>query len=981
MTAHRANGGWSSPFWRASAVAACSLFGGIVAAGTVLRLQIGLDPVDVVGVPLLWGYSERSEQWALFAYVLAVIVLTRPLALAAQRIPDSLLVPIGAAGLLWLCVPGWCHWPERLPLVTLVGALTFVVGSILARHHGNRAGLRQAVAWAIWGLGFPDLPLVLLSHWASALAVVLVLVTVYRLDSREPRAQARWRKAGLALMVVLGTATSWETLDVVLASIGAAGLLVGTRTNRAWGLPWLAYVGILAVFCALDCRWSYVELPRSLLLVVSGASGAFVIASAIPATLTDQLPALVPAQRWFPLLAVTATALLNISRPWFDLLITVAALGLALLRPELRWRGLWALGLAVLLLLALPPGAPSSAIDSFHDGQILSAVWEFESGRPLYSEVFPLRGYEFFEAWLARRLAAPSLGTFFIAKQVLAYLPVAGILLMTYAWTRSLAWSFVTALAATAHPALGDRAGLPLLFAALGVSVLRSRNRWRGLIALSAGSGLAAFSGFDMLIPLAGAAVLTVLVAGPPGGERAAPLPLRAAWAAFVLLATVVPFTVFVALWQGPRSAGAYWWLLLDNARNLPAFYGLPLPWRDRSLRALMMSSVVTVGVWAGVGALVWTRVPAPWRRAWLFLLIDDVLVAQRGVGRTDGAHLVALILPNLVLTSIGLFELLRFLAHQGLRMPLTDRRTVAFAGLVWFGAIAPQEIHSPASFLQWVHTFATTRDELARSPLIMERVGDREYLWEMEGGMLNYVHQRHNPTRHAIAYCISSPHEQRVAVAALRLHPPQLIAWRYLSGSNNVPNPLRHYVIAQELYRRYRPLAGTSFLEPAPAHWPGTLALEAPFLGPLPAGRLPLRWGDGRLSSLTHRVRSRETIGPWNPSVTTRHAWEVHSPIDSRTRNYLELDLVCEGPGADAPMTLDFAPAGRDYEEASRVTFTVLTDGSPHRYLLPIGCSPGWSWRPAIDRLRLSVPQGCRLDSPRCECWEVDETRFDDRP
>ena len=45
-----------------------------------------------------------------------------------------------------------------------------------------------------------------------------------------------------------------------------------------------------------------------------------------------------------------------------------------------------------------------------------------------------------------------------------------------------------------------------------------------------------------------------------------------------------------LTLWQGERAAFAYCWLLVDNARNLPAFYGLPLPWDDLDARLLMTS-------------------------------------------------------------------------------------------------------------------------------------------------------------------------------------------------------------------------------------------------------------------------------------------------------------------------------------------------------------------------------------------------------
>ena len=664
------------------------------------------------------------------------------------------------------------------------------------------------------------------------------------------------------------------------------------------------------------------------------------------------------------------------------------------------WRSVGAFALAGVLMLAILPGSPTTTIDPFHHGQILEGVWEFESGRPLYSEVFPLRSAEFFLTWLARRVASPTLGNYFIANRLLDALPIAGVCLLTFAWTRSLPWSFATALGAATYPPSSSRMALPLLAATLGIAVFRSRRRL-SLAWIAVGGWVAALLGFDVLIPLIGSSMLTIAIAGPTRRSSRSGASVwittrivleRLCAAVLLLLATMVPFLLILAFWQGERAAFAYCWLLVDNARNLPAFYGLPLPWDDLDARLLMTSGLVLIGSWVAVGALAWPFLGESRRRTWLFLVVTYVLVAHRGLGRSDPAHLLILVYPNLVLTSLALFEGLRYLAHRGIRSPLTSRRVMAFAAMVVACWWSSQGRNDPSSVWRWVREVSGRADfETPLSSFILERVGPQDYLWEMEYGMMNYIYQRHNPTRHSITYTICSPAEQRISIESLRAHPPRLIAWQYMSGSNGIPNPLRYYLLSQYVYRHFRPFNrdGVPFLEPSPPGWAGQVDLEWPFVGPLPLGRLAARWGKDRIRDLVGRVRQRETLGPWRDQrgasgsgmradLETARIWEAEGPIDSRTFNYLKLDLACRmkrvPPSHVIEAVLEFAPLGRGYDEDSRVSFDVIPDGAVHPYLIPIGCSPGWSWRTGIARIRVSIPTADRVFPPRGECWQIDE-------
>ena len=219
------------------------------------------------------------------------------------------------------------------------------------------------------------------------------------------------------------------------------------------------------------------------------------------------------------------------------------------------------------------------------------------------------------------------------------------------------------------------------------------------------------------------------------------------------------------------------------------------------------------------------------------------------------------------MLASLGLFEGFRFLEHRGIRSPLTRRHVLAFAAMVMACWLSPQGRFSPSSVRRWVREVSEQADpEPQLSPLVLERVGPQDYLWEMENGFMNYIYQRHNPTRHSITYTICSPAEQRLAIESLRAHPPSLVAWMYMSGSNGIPNPLRYYLMGSYLYRHFQPINrdGTPFLEPSPRGWAGQLDLDSPFVGPLPLGRLALRWGakDQDQSTWPAAVRKREPLG-----------------------------------------------------------------------------------------------------------------------
>ncbi len=996
------------------------------------------DPVDVVGVPLIAGYSERTEQFSFYVFIGGVVAFAILFNRFVGRLSIQLVVTLGAVGILVaLSAAAWSLRPQTLPPATLTGLIGFLVGAWCGTRPRESTGATAAIVSSsvlVWAGGFPELPLVLARHWPY-LATLLLLVGIFwwqrgRRSADDLAAFARWTMRAVAVVVCAGTLiASWP--HVVLALTGGAAFLLGHRSRATAGVlgalerpAWLACAAILAsVVFSIDVRGE-VEFWRPALAVAGGAAAAAILFRALSSPLRGPLVAarlgdVLP--RAIPWVAFTAMVTVCFVKPWWGLVVTALAAVLCWLEliGARRWSSYLAFAIALLLPWGILPHGFLGALDAFHDGHVLSSVWEFESGRRLYSEVYPQWNYEFFVAWLARRLIRPNLLSYFLGIDLLAFLPIGGAVLIAFAWTRSLVWSFATGVMMAASPYLSGRIGSQFCIAGLAMIVLRSQwfCIWTCLPPIACAAALV---GFDNFIAFCGAAVAAVLVGGAPGGnwrghgERAT-IWRRAAWVIASLFACAAPVTLLLLVWQGWPSAVSYWSLLRSVTRAYAAYGGLPLPWSDAASRGLIIGLLVSIGLWAAFGVTAWRRMPRARRRLWSFVVVFVVLFAHRGLVRSDAVHLGALEYPILILASLGLFELLRWLRSRRVGRFFNQVRPVALslaAVACWLtphGGATPRQLWA---FLSRAR--ANAEPELVPSPDVIERVGEDETVWEMECAMLTYIHRRHNPTRHVLANCIVSPEEQRRAVADMTARPPRLVAWQF-SGSDGIANPLRFYVISQYLFSQYR-LANFgvihfpdtqwktasmssdriefnwSFLEPAEPNWPGQDDLPAAFRGQLELGQLARRWGSDRAPNLRPRASRTHQTGEWlaahdgnaarGPAdqQRTSQAWIAQMQPASREFNYLMLDLTtaraATAPATDATCVLTFAPIGAEFDADSAIRFLVKPDGGPHMYLIPVGCSPGWSWRRGIDRLRLDVAECHSLARPKAELWRVDESR-----
>lgn len=969
-----------------------------VALACACMLGVGMlpfqDPVDVVGVPLTTGYSERSEQMAFYAFLavsLAGSFVCWPL---WQCCPDRLVCGIGAAVL-------WCALIRALPtawypllLLLEMSALGWI--SFRLRSCGpDRLLPLWLISVYLWGwtyeqgrnsLGNPPTLFVFLVLSVTFLIVMARLFRPGMLDRVWPYI---WLGTAGVEVAIHAWHTSNEAHMVVLGAfvflVACHGQALRELWDRARRRPWLWALGLLAV-CSFQrpdlmnrwqCFWSALNGALiGLSLSMAGCDPRF---SINPVQLWDRtgLP-------WILLLFVPVVA--QVWRPplWFGSVLFGALLWLLLLPRPLRHRARMGTVLTLLLvLMGLPRIFWSNFVDTFHDGQILSAVWEFEAGRQLFEEVFPLRTAEFFLAWIARKIFPPTLAGSTVFFQFAPPLCMAGAGLAAYAWTRFPLWSLATGLLVCpwfSEYFCGIREGLLLLFMGIAAELLRQPD-WRCWLPLIPLGVLSCFGGFDMLtafVPPLGAALL--LAPGSRfGGRRRNPWRAGPVVAAVWGVMPLMLFTLIVAVWQGKAAAQAFWSIFFDFSRNYNAFYGLPFYVLRREIPYLVLG-LGALGLFAAGGALAWPTMTSSRRRTWLFLLLSTFMFCHRALGRSDFTHVTSPFASLLLLWSLILFEATRRLSRAG------DPARFSLLGLALVCFLSPEGRWKASSPRQLaVDLMSLPKEEmdaLRPNPALQALVPPDEYLWPVENGIANYINQRYNPTRHAIAYCIGSPAEQRRAAADLKRHKTPVIDWEF-SPINGIDGLVRYYIMTPFVLRHYRPLEAG--VVPGPRHyavladpdWGGLIDLPEGFAAAQYQGRLPLTWGRARWPTLADRITRQETLPDWKPQEQPdAPGWETRDEINPRNFNYLLLEFSASAPpprrGRPVQATLAFTPG--EYDAESAITFELAADGRHHRYLIPIGCHPGWTWRPVIRGIRLTVAPDCAVMQPAATLCEVDE-------
>ena len=652
---------------------------GLSVAFVLYRFVPFRDPLDVVGPALMRGYSEASEQWALYGFWMATLVAALAFNLSHREWHSTVGQWIGAIACLLLMVAPVVA--ER-PLVTTVMLATwgaaYVCGARAAPVIERRFGLLRWpwIGVLFWLAGYHGMLLNLINEPRHHLQVLIVIaVLLGGLQFWQHKAGDLVSRRILAIAAMAMFAATINTMDfywkLSLSAAVAYGLGIFARSKA--GSTHSQFVWIVFVLWVSWTAYRYGGLSGTESRLLCGLGGIGIGAVlhclmqfwTIPVREIETIRRYVFTHRfvWFVGLAVGFV----IWRPnWLAIEIVLLWLIVILSRGQPRpWRFWRSTGVGCLLALAVVPMLQMMPLDTFHDGYNLTCAWAFERGCKLYTEILPIRSYQFFVTWLSRRVLPQTVDAYLLTFSFLQVLPIVGAFALSMVWTRGRVWwSASTAIVVMALTNLDSRQAVHLLLAAMMVNALR-RDRHATWWLIGFGSILAGGCGFDTLCPLAAANTLTLFCV--PSSMRfsgQSSLWKRMLRATQAVVLAIVPFSLLIAIWQGPHSAAEYWVVLLDFAVHFNAFSGLPFEWQDERTRFQVGLGLVVLACWICGGVARWQMMSPPRRRAWLFLMIQFGFLLHRGAGRSDWAHLQDSMIPSLVLSSLGLFEFLKILRH-----------------------------------------------------------------------------------------------------------------------------------------------------------------------------------------------------------------------------------------------------------------------------------------------------------------------------
>jgi hypothetical protein len=381
-----------------------------------------------------------------------------------------------------------------------------------------------------------------------------------------------------------------------------------------------------------------------------------------------------------------------------------------------------------------------------------------------------------------------------------------------------------------------------------------------------------------------------------------------------------------------------------------------------------------------------------------VLLLIHFLLILHRAIARSSGTNYLAGDFPCGMLIVLIAFESWSHIRNWTGRATWNNRTVVALVISAGLSAWLPAFLSNPVALVRQLQSLSP-EEMLRQSPAdprfagqhhphlpkstvevqrIRQLVEPQAPYWAVEDALANYIAERRNPTRHAIAFTICSPAEQRRAVHDLEHDPPQRVLFRS-TLVDHIPPWLRYYVVSQYLFDHYQPSDTPPLLAPRQGDWQGFDRFPEEWGYKLPLGRLAARWGAERLPFLSPaRARtlpvelSFEGVNP--QAACPQQVWTCDLPIEPARFNYLTVRMPtgsAQSVAGPCDAVLEFASPGEDWDATNQVTWRVLPGDEV--FLLPVGCSAGWAWRKSISRLRLTLPaQG--HTAPRVELLWIDE-------
>ena len=974
---------------------------GLILARILLNAGFLSDPYEVVGVPIIEGYSERSEQFAYLLFWASSLIVPGLLLLLRKHLPAGAARWAGLCMIFALPTISMAVDVVRLEPTSLAMVAVTTIGlTWLTNTRPNLLGrIRnpELLAWTMvfvvllarrfwpW-LAVFEVPAVSLAACIGGGTVAYVLYRIPELRETMLVQLQRLRTSHRSMLVL--AAISLPLMS--RAELFALPLIFGycIATCFATSLPHLRSLpanSSLVCMCAglsiaaAWMNWNLVYLTTFQQVLIHVLIAIAVTVSVLLRQDTGKTVRAIFNSRSLPtVISVTAAILVMLTavatHRWWTSVVTVIII--AVIFRIRRPSPTVALILSGLIFAAFIPSiSDTRPADPYHEGQVISAVWEVQNGRELYTEVFPLRGFAFYTTMLAHTVLPPTIEVSRAANLLLRYLPLAGGVLIGYSWTRSLPWALAFGLAIGTQPML-PRQGALLILAALVMEILRldRRSRWWLLLVPDIACCL---YGFDGIGPVGLAACGAVLLAPFRLFESLKSDSLRTGLtdALIVGSAFVLPFFLLLTVMISPQAGRDYWTLLVTYSRHLNAFYGLPVAFSNLVELKGVASTLVLLPLWNVCYVCNSGQLSASRRRMWLFVSMFIFLWTQRAVGRSDVGHYDCAIYPSIVLSLLLLFEFLSLTRRLGNRSVATDRGVAACVITVVCAIQIEYRSSTPQTLIHQIQSLPTA-DSLkpAADPYVLNTVAEDEYFWPVDNGLSTFVHQRHNPTRHAIAYAMGSPTEQRLAVAAMQENPPRLI--QLATKVKPQMDLLQYYVVSQHILGSYRPTDSYGYLEPN--HGTSFESDELPdwLTFSISCGRLPHEWGSRRLPELL-TVPTKLDFVEDKSSVTSRgHSWKFQRPPRTAQHNYLVAIIRCNADSESREwpqMAVALTDPQPNRLQQPSLVFHVNPDGQPREYMIPVGCSPQWCWNSSASQIEL-ISSDARINVEQCSAIYVDE-------
>lgn len=966
---------FASLFDRLLTIASLAILFGFLAAAVLLWCQPFADSMDIIGLPLLLGYSEATERQTATAFVGVALLasfllhqlITRLDQTSWRKWCDSICSLLGTAGLaFWLSLPFWSRF-QSIAWIWVAGLVSVMM---IARLLPRLSSLSE-----MWSVGTAvGMSVLLVGKFfvgihppSSALTALAILLAI----------TFEWGKHGFQISSTISIHSAVRCaviFSMLLLCFGnqTAAIFIGLfafaflscRMVRSWSieervLVILIYlIGLIAVLQALG-----VDVLDSLVIgVLIGWLAEFSFEKQMTESFAD------PVTRVRSLFVASAFALLlhsSFHSTWLIIAsLPVSAISrlqstvLRLLLP------LFLLASCFLYIDVHPGRRP---VDPLHDGQIVSAVWQWNQGEILFDEVFPLRLTEFLYFAAIDPWVGESRANYVIACQILDFFGPVGAFVVVMGMTRSVTWSWMSALFVGALLPFDYRAGTCMIL--IGLAAFQFRSPVIRIVPISFISLVSMWMGYDAWGTVMGAIGAAILVT-PPGLPVMPALRKNAATLGLCAVLTIGTFTASLAIWQGWSAVAAYFTLFFEYAREYPAFYGYP------AFRVFseLQTTLIPVGILLGWGlaslVCMWREMSLTRRRHLIMLIVSMSVFAQRALARSDFQHLKTLWYPIVVFSLIGLFWLMQFAREHRWRWnsiePMAAMMLLVASFHLYRGPTFPPRTWFQDSqmkrLLHWPEP----------SEFIAARLGPNDSLWEIQDGLWPFTYHRRNPTRHSLAYCMGWPKEANRAVHAMEKDPPKVISFRPATGIDHISSLLWNPVITQFLFERYRPVLGTDILEPSPIRWRGWSKEYEEFSPDFHLRKLPLRWGED-LEHFTDRIDEKSSIESNASTVQEDGSVVVTMTLDRipSPRDHLLIRFNGSSNGIREPMvTIRFAGSYGRFDEASRIDF----QGRPGSgvYLIPVGLSPAWSWRERIAVISLSSEELTSCIIEQAELWEL---------